>query len=928
MSTSQPSSKSALLTLPTELIESILISLAPSCVSLSASLPLSSEDLTLRPAHTLLLAHTLHALTLTCKKLHHVLSAPPDGHLWREIYLGVWDDPRRALSIRPGRANTSPADIPYNWEDDFKSRILAVSYLLSRTSPSPSSHPTAPSRPALTSALTALLRALHTAHPIPPSLASSSGNAAASLASWANFTPPPPPAQAPNQPTGSGAKGDGKIEWPLESRNVDWVRGVLEHGWPAEVGWRLVGGDAVQFEQEGQEKAEEGDNDGREEKGKGKQKGVVAKNGKEKEKGKGKARARRPETRSRSGVFDREFDESEMGQTFWRLVAYTGFIPVAPPPKVVFPSAHTSTSQASASHPLSSDSSEPQASSSHAQPASSLPPQVASSSPPQHASSPPLPNTADEANSDNEMPSLMSVSDSDDSEYGSSEAQSSRARRLARMRVYNLQYLRRERRWGPYLPVSSSSVGKGKEKESAEGGGEGGEGSGVGGREEGEEGGGSTRRRGGRRERQPVMFLRSEEGEGGERVLVLDTGAERDDEDGDWEDYDGDEEEGVEEGAEDGAGTEGKAEIEGGGGGGGGGGGHEHEHGRVTVRVRIAGTDGEDEFIELEGEVGDLDEDEGEGEGEVQDEGGGEGEVANTQNSPDRDNDDEESSDHSWHPLDSSDDSDDPDALGVPSFLPLLNLSPTPPPSRQPASLPRPRDMRPDWAYLAGVRLVVEANLREAVGEVVVRGLGEVGGVRGRVVKPYHESKEREGKEGEKAEEGKGKEGEEKERVEGECDGWDWAGVEGAWRRCVCWMDYRDLILNNLHAPATRYSSPTLQEAMRIIPLQLHIERYTRNEEFPDRPDIHVEGQAAGPDHTMRRVWGVVGMIGSGEEGEVRWNLIHCRRDGDQWQDEWAMEGVQVGGEGSAMGVLGMWTGAGHERTDPLGPSWMWKVMA
>lgn len=35
--------------------------------------------------------------------------------------------------------------------------------------------------------------------------------------------------------------------------------------------------------------------------------------------------------------------------------------------------------------------------------------------------------------------------------------------------------------------------------------------------------------------------------------------------------------------------------------------------------------------------------------------------------------------------------------------------------------------------------------------------------------------------------------------------------------------------------------------------------------------------------------------------------------------DEWVSEGIQVGGVASAMGVLGMWTGATHERMDPLG---------
>jgi hypothetical protein len=43
---------------------------------------------------------------------------------------------------------------------------------------------------------------------------------------------------------------------------------------------------------------------------------------------------------------------------------------------------------------------------------------------------------------------------------------------------------------------------------------------------------------------------------------------------------------------------------------------------------------------------------------------------------------------------------------------------------------------------------------------------------------------------------------------------------------------------------------------------------------------------------------------------------ISFREDG---QGEWASEGVQLGGRGSAMGVIGMWTGAEHEPSDPLG---------
>ncbi len=69
--------------------------------------------------------------------------------------------------------------------------------------------------------------------------------------------------------------------------------------------------------------------------------------------------------------------------------------------------------------------------------------------------------------------------------------------------------------------------------------------------------------------------------------------------------------------------------------------------------------------------------------------------------------------------------------------------------------------------------------------------------------------------------------------------------------------------------------------------------------------------------------------------GDLRWSLVRgifsrspfCgvqltrrqlfpREDGE---DEWVSEGVQLGGRGSSMGVIGMWTGAEHNPDDPLG---------
>jgi hypothetical protein len=120
---------------------------------------------------------------------------------------------------------------------------------------------------------------------------------------------------------------------------------------------------------------------------------------------------------------------------------------------------------------------------------------------------------------------------------------------------------------------------------------------------------------------------------------------------------------------------------------------------------------------------------------------------------------------------------------------------------------------------------------------------------------------------------------------------------------------------------------------MRIIPLTIRISHYTRAPAaWPGRPAIHVVGEW----HTttppaLTRMSGTIEMAAC---GDVRWTLVRddffslvlqwrltCRQtssreDGD---GEWASEGVQLGGRGSAMGVIGLWTGADHEPSDPLG---------
>ncbi|KAI9453755.1 hypothetical protein F5148DRAFT_985416 [Russula earlei] len=100
---------------------------------------------------------------------------------------------------------------------------------------------------------------------------------------------------------------------------------------------------------------------------------------------------------------------------------------------------------------------------------------------------------------------------------------------------------------------------------------------------------------------------------------------------------------------------------------------------------------------------------------------------------------------------------------------------------------------------------------------------------------------------------------------------------------------------------------------MRIIPLTLRITHYSHAPpQWPGRSMIHVAGNwhTTATPLDLTPVRGMVKMVLS---GDIHWTL-----DG---QGQWSSIGVQLGGPGLAMGVIGMWTGAEHELLDPLGMS-------
>ncbi|KAF8836870.1 hypothetical protein BDN67DRAFT_957436 [Paxillus ammoniavirescens] len=284
-------------------------------------------------------------------------------------------------------------------------------------------------------------------------------------------------------------------------------------------------------------------------------------------------------------------------------------------------------------------------------------------------------------------------------------------------------------------------------------------------------------------------------------------------------------------------------------------------------------------------------------------------------------------------------------------------------PRRPPSTLsPReikPHHLKPDYVYLASVRIVAEANLRDvtaphtethtleltdllsAIRNVEVARVGGACGYWGGWI----------GKGNGATVEGatSGRNGKGKGKQSDACEGWDWAGVTGLWRRCVSWMDYQDLLYFNLDR--SKFLTLDSLEAHRIIPMELRITGYTRaglvpipeakdthndttkrnrphthmrTRYFRPPPIIHFTGSSIGSDRRLddgRTVKGSVGLIGG---GEVRWQMDTSVPGSSA--PEWSSEAVQIGGVGSALGLLGIWTGARHQRADPLGPFWAWKV--
>ncbi len=70
---------------------------------------------------------SIAALSQTCKSFHGLICSPPDDHLWRELTLTLFDDPRDSLPLRLSPASEDVSR--YQWRTAYQQRARMISRL-------------------------------------------------------------------------------------------------------------------------------------------------------------------------------------------------------------------------------------------------------------------------------------------------------------------------------------------------------------------------------------------------------------------------------------------------------------------------------------------------------------------------------------------------------------------------------------------------------------------------------------------------------------------------------------------------------------------------------------------------------------------------------------------------------------------------------
>ncbi|KAI0769093.1 hypothetical protein BD413DRAFT_559642 [Trametes elegans] len=150
----------------------------------------------------------------------------------------------------------------------------------------------------------------------------------------------------------------------------------------------------------------------------------------------------------------------------------------------------------------------------------------------------------------------------------------------------------------------------------------------------------------------------------------------------------------------------------------------------------------------------------------------------------------------------------------------------------------------------------------------------------------------------------------------------DWAGVSGRWQCSFCFVDHRELLIyNNFNSSDSDplnteiFDDPDFVEVFRSINVELRVIGTEDDPDHPGRPRIRYGGSLDG-DAIF------VGYVMVTPDDQIRWHFT----SGEQGNAIWSSEGVQVGSVRSKFGILGTWTTVQHDRHDPVGPFWLWKV--
>ncbi|KAJ0310044.1 uncharacterized protein N0V96_005811 [Colletotrichum fioriniae] len=160
-------------------------------------------------------------------------------------------------------------------------------------------------------------------------------------------------------------------------------------------------------------------------------------------------------------------------------------------------------------------------------------------------------------------------------------------------------------------------------------------------------------------------------------------------------------------------------------------------------------------------------------------------------------------------------------------------------------------------------------------------------------------------------------------------------GVAGTWLRVVCFIDYNDFFHYNFpigeEPPPIEVPRPPLDvgEATRIILMKMYVVdvQPPGEDDGKELPVVHFDGLSRSVDDSwdenahsqLRAIKGTVRMT---KEGEVRWTTFSVFNGHARWRSE----GIQIGGVGSARGVMGHWFDTDYDPHGPCGPSAYFKV--